>query len=138
MTTAASMDADVQDYLDTGLRSLGTNTTPRGVGIPGAVRGLLDAQAKYGKLDRATVMAPAIRLARDGFTVTPLLSRTIASSRAKLLEEPAAAAMPEREAERRRPGLGRREVAIVVAAAVAEPDPARPEADARDEEEARL
>lgn len=69
--------------VDTGLRALGTNVTPRGVGIPGAVRGLLGAQAKYGKLSRAAVLAPAIRLASDGFTVEALLSREIALSAEK-------------------------------------------------------
>lgn len=64
----------------------------RAAATPGMVAGLLEAHRRFGKLPLARVMAPAIRLARDGFTVTPLLSRTIASSRAKLLEEPAAAA----------------------------------------------
>ena len=64
----------------------------RAAATPGMVAGLLEAHRKFGRLPLARVMAPAIRLARDGFTVTPLLSRTIASSRTKLLEEPTAAA----------------------------------------------
>lgn len=76
---------------DTTLRSLGTSATPRGVGIPGAVRGLLSAHAKYGKLSRAVVMEPAIRLAADGFTVNALLSREIVSSVDKLKTSPDAA-----------------------------------------------
>jgi gamma-glutamyltranspeptidase/glutathione hydrolase len=77
--------------IDTALRSMGTNVTPRGVGIPGAVRGLLGAQAKYGKLSRAAVLAPAIRLAGDGFTVEALLAREIALSVDKLKSSPGAA-----------------------------------------------
>jgi gamma-glutamyltranspeptidase / glutathione hydrolase len=39
-------------------------------GVPGSVLGLDTALAKYGTLPRATVMAPAIKLAREGFVLT--------------------------------------------------------------------
>ncbi|MDX5629960.1 MULTISPECIES: gamma-glutamyltransferase [unclassified Brenneria] len=39
-------------------------------GVPGTVLGLDTAQNKYGKLSRQQVMAPAIRLAREGFELT--------------------------------------------------------------------
>ncbi len=72
-----------------------TSAAARGLGraaaVPGMVAGLLEAQAKFGKLTRAQVMAPAIRLARDGFIVSPLLSRTITSSRAKMVADTLAA-----------------------------------------------
>lgn len=42
----------------------------KAVGVPGSVLGLDTVLAKWGTKDRATVMAPAIRLARDGFVLT--------------------------------------------------------------------
>jgi gamma-glutamyltranspeptidase len=44
-------------------------------GVPGSVAGLLKALNKYGTLDRETVMAPAIRLAREGFPLPYTLAR---------------------------------------------------------------
>ncbi len=41
------------------------------IAVPGAVKGYLELHAKYGKLPRAKVLAPAIRAARDGFIITP-------------------------------------------------------------------
>lgn len=42
----------------------------RAIGVPGSVAGLVEAEKKYGKLTLAQVMAPAIRLAADGFVLT--------------------------------------------------------------------
>jgi gamma-glutamyltranspeptidase/glutathione hydrolase len=39
----------------------------RSVGVPGSVAGLVYAEKKYGKLALGRVIAPAIKLARDGF-----------------------------------------------------------------------
>jgi gamma-glutamyltranspeptidase/glutathione hydrolase len=39
----------------------------KAIGVPGSVAGLVYAEKKYGKLSLDKVMAPAIRLARDGF-----------------------------------------------------------------------
>jgi len=42
----------------------------KAIGVPGSVAGLVHAEQKYGHLTLARVMAPAIRLARDGFVLT--------------------------------------------------------------------
>lgn len=49
------------------------------VGVPGSVDGLLSLHAKYGKLSRAEVMAPAIKLASEGFVVSESLTRSLES-----------------------------------------------------------
>jgi gamma-glutamyltranspeptidase/glutathione hydrolase len=41
----------------------------KAIGVPGSVAGLAYAQKNYGKLPLAQVMAPAIKLARDGFAL---------------------------------------------------------------------
>jgi gamma-glutamyltranspeptidase/glutathione hydrolase len=42
----------------------------RAIGTPGSVAGMVYAERKYGKLGLAKVMAPAIRLASEGFVLT--------------------------------------------------------------------
>ena len=43
----------------------------RSIATPGSVAGLVYAEKKYGRLGLKRVMAPAIKLARDGFELTP-------------------------------------------------------------------
>jgi gamma-glutamyltranspeptidase / glutathione hydrolase len=45
------------------------------VGIPGTVHGMAAAHKRFGKLTWAQVLAPAIKLARDGFTPLPQMIR---------------------------------------------------------------
>src|SRR5258708_3917275 len=42
----------------------------KSIGVPGSVAGLVYAEKKYGKLSLDKVIAPAIKLARDGFPLT--------------------------------------------------------------------
>ena len=51
------------------------------VGVPGNVALMAQAHAKHGKLPWEALFQPAIRLARDGFQVTPRLQRTLAAAR---------------------------------------------------------
>jgi gamma-glutamyltranspeptidase/glutathione hydrolase len=63
----------------------------RGVGVPGAPAGLLEAHERYGRLPLADVMAPAIRLADEGYPVYLVLHDAIAANRAKLERFPESA-----------------------------------------------
>ena len=47
------------------------------VGVPGTVRGLATAHAKYGKLPWRDVVAPAIRLATEGFAIDAALAEAL-------------------------------------------------------------
>ena len=42
----------------------------KSIGVPGSVAGMVYAEQKYGKLGLKAVMAPAIKLAREGFALT--------------------------------------------------------------------
>lgn len=50
-------------------------------GVPGTVAGLTFAEQHYGKLGLAKVMAPAIRLAREGFVLDEDIARGLANSK---------------------------------------------------------
>jgi gamma-glutamyltranspeptidase / glutathione hydrolase len=63
----------------------------RAVAVPGTVRGLDLALARYGRLKRATVMAPAIALARDGFVLGPADAAIIERGAKRLAADPEAA-----------------------------------------------
>jgi gamma-glutamyltranspeptidase/glutathione hydrolase len=61
------------------------------VAVPGEVAGLSTALQRYGKLPLATVMQPAIRLARDGFPAGAHLAKEITQNLAALRAAPALA-----------------------------------------------
>ncbi len=49
------------------------------IGVPGNVRLIEEAHERYGRLPWARLFQPAIRLARDGFAITPRLHAALAS-----------------------------------------------------------
>jgi gamma-glutamyltranspeptidase/glutathione hydrolase len=62
----ANMYLDAQGNVVPRLSTVGSKSS----GVPGTVAGLTYAEAHYGRLTLAQVMAPAIHLARDGFILT--------------------------------------------------------------------
>ncbi|HET7623113.1 MAG TPA: gamma-glutamyltransferase [Gemmatimonadaceae bacterium] len=57
---------------------------PLASGVPGSVAGMTTALARFGNLSLKEVMEPAIRLARDGFTVDSALYFSLRSTRDKI------------------------------------------------------
>ena len=62
----ANMYLDAKGNVVPGLSTLGYKS----IGVPGTVAGLVYAQKHYGKLSLARVMAPAIRLATEGYVLS--------------------------------------------------------------------
>ena len=80
---AAPLAATRDMYVDSATGKL-TNKSRVGhlaSGVPGSVAGMAEALAKYGSLPLATVMAPAIRLAKEGFIVDSSLYRSLRGNR---------------------------------------------------------
>jgi gamma-glutamyltranspeptidase/glutathione hydrolase len=63
------------------------------VGVPGSVMGFETARTKYGKLSREDLMAPAIRLAKEGFALEEGDATSLEGGAKKLAKDPAAAAI---------------------------------------------
>ena len=66
---------------------------PRAAGVPGTPAGLYELHRRFGQLPWPRVVAPAIRLARDGFTVTRRLAFELAESTDLLERFPETAAV---------------------------------------------
>jgi len=60
----------------------------KSTGVPGTVMGLLEAQKSYGSLPLKTVMAPAIKLAAEGFPMTWALTESLSRYGKRLLKDP--------------------------------------------------
>jgi gamma-glutamyltranspeptidase/glutathione hydrolase len=65
-SATANMYVDSKGNVIEGASAIGY----KAIGVPGSVAGMMYAEKKYGKLSLAQVIAPAIRLAEDGFGLT--------------------------------------------------------------------
>jgi len=70
-----------------------STNTALAAGVPGEPAGLALMQSRYGKLKLAQSLAPAIRLARDGFEMYPRLNASLAFKRGQLTKSSEAAAI---------------------------------------------
>ncbi len=70
-----------------------STNTYLGVGVPGTVMGLNTALAAYGTMSLKQVMAPAIKLARDGYVLTEQDVRIFNTSTERFAAEPNVAAI---------------------------------------------
>jgi gamma-glutamyltranspeptidase / glutathione hydrolase len=73
-------------------------------GVPGTIAGLAAAHRQYGKLPWRTVVAPAIKLAREGFTVSELYTVQAKSKQKLLATNPAARQIFTRNGQPLQPG----------------------------------
>ncbi len=74
------------------------------VGVPGTVAGMEAALSRFGLLSREEVMAPAIRLAREGFRVSYRLARALAWLDQRARDFPATRKLFTRSGRPYRPG----------------------------------
>jgi gamma-glutamyltranspeptidase/glutathione hydrolase len=73
------------DFMSAGLRN---TVGPEAVAVPGNLAAWSVALERYGRLPLEDVIAPAIRYAARGFTVTPYLANCIAEVAADLAQDP--------------------------------------------------
>jgi len=82
-------------YLDASGKVVPTASTRgyKAVGVPGTVLGLDTALKRYGSMDRAAVMAPAIALAEEGFVLSGPDSDILSTGAKTFAKEPNIAAI---------------------------------------------
>lgn len=86
------------------------------VGVPGTVAGLAEIHRRWGSRPWKDLVAPAIRLAEEGFAIPPFLARSLAVHAAKLGADPEARSIFLRNGEP--PPAGERLVQTDLAAAL--------------------
>ena len=63
-------------------------TGPLAVAVPGEVAGLNVALKRFGSMKFATLAAPAIKLAREGYTLSPHMARDVTIAQEQLKQDP--------------------------------------------------
>jgi gamma-glutamyltranspeptidase/glutathione hydrolase len=58
------------------------------IGVPGSVKGFWEASKRYGRLEWKAVVEPALKLARDGFVVDEVLSRSLKGQERMMTQYP--------------------------------------------------
>ena len=86
LAATATMFQDASGHAVPGL----STDSWRAVGVPGTVLGLETARVRYGTMSRAALMAPAIRLAREGFVLGQGDAGVMTLEGPKLAKDPAA------------------------------------------------
>jgi len=87
LAATKTMYLDAQGNVVDGLSTAGYLA----VGVPGSVMGFETALTRFGTMQRAAVLAPAVRLARDGFVLEDGDVATLTGGMKKLAKDPAAA-----------------------------------------------
>ena len=70
-----------------------STASPLAVGVPGTVAGLIDALERHGSISRQEAIAPALRLARDGFPLPHDIAQQLVGRREAFAEHPATLAL---------------------------------------------
>ena len=94
---------DPQALIDQGLESV-PETGPKSVTVPGALAGWQALLDRYGLMSMADVLAPAIRIAEDGFLLTPIVAQEWADSSSLLQVDEGARATYLRKGQAPRAG----------------------------------
>jgi gamma-glutamyltranspeptidase/glutathione hydrolase len=90
---AAPSGATRSMYVDSGGNELASSVTGHlSVGVPGTVAGLFEAHRRFGHLPWKALVAPAVRLARDGHALDSVRSRQITREAERLAQFPASSA----------------------------------------------
>lgn len=77
---------NVQDMYETNVTA--KHVGPLSVAVPGEIAGLHEAWLRYGRLAWKSLFEPAIKIAKDGFVISPFLGKSLVSSAKLILNDP--------------------------------------------------